>query len=372
MIIIGAGISGLYAALQYDNVIVLESGEIGGRTNTDSFYGTDVVTGAGIGRKHKDHLLIALLNDMGIPIKEFPIKIAYSPKIEPVDVVNVNQYLKRESTHETFEKYATRKLGKKLYKQFVLSSGYSDYEKEDAYDTTHYYGMEDNKDGWIGFSVPWRELIHNMAKKIRKKGKIITHSPVKRIEKIEDGFRVFSNRIYETKKIILATSVDTVRYLLQLPYQQIQGQPFIRIYAKFDKKSSMLMKEIVKIHTIVCPPLQKIIPMNAEKGVYMIAYADNESALYLKSYSKNTASSRHKLETLIRSEFGIDVTIIAIKSYFWDIGTHYYTPLKNKTRQQFIYDAQHPIDGIAVVGEMVALNQGWVEGALESVHNLNI
>ena len=48
----------------------------------------------------------------------------------------------------------------------------------------------------------------------------------------------------------------------------------------------------------------------------------------------------------------------------------HYNPLKQwKTRQHFIDAAQHPMKDVVVVGEMVALNQGWVEGALESVHN---
>jgi hypothetical protein len=53
----------------------------------------------------------------------------------------------------------------------------------------------------------------------------------------------------------------------------------------------------------------------------------------------------------------------------WDIGTHYYgvLPLAFKTRREFIKAAQRPYYQVRVVGEMVAMNQGWVEGALESV-----
>ena len=38
-----------------------------------------------------------------------------------------------------------------------------------------------------------------------------------------------------------------------------------------------------------------------------------------------------------------------------------------KNRTQFIDIAQHPEKGILVVGEVVSENQGWTEGALESV-----
>jgi hypothetical protein len=41
---------------------------------------------------------------------------------------------------------------------------------------------------------------------------------------------------------------------------------------------------------------------------------------------------------------------------------------KYETREEFIYAAQHPEDGILVVGEVVSKHQGWSEGALESVN----
>jgi hypothetical protein len=61
--------------------------------------------------------------------------------------------------------------------------------------------------------------------------------------------------------------------------------------------------------------------------------------------------------------------IIAIKDFYWPIGTHYYEPLPNnfKNRKEFIKKAQTPLPGMVVVGEMISMNQGWTQGALESV-----
>lgn len=363
VIIIGAGISGLYAAhlLRHQNILVIEKNSIGGRADNEIFYGTQIVTGAGIGRKHKDHLLYSLLKELKIETKEFPIIIDYSPHIHQTPLLNIIKYLKNPA-HETFKEYATKRLGKEVYDDFVATSGYTDYEKEDAYDVVNFYGMEDNVSGWTGFSVSWHTLVEKLAASIENH---IVKDNITRITKTEDGFMVHGKNTYRAKKVILASTIDTVKHLLKMPiYNGIKGQPFIRMYAKFGK-----LYPRIQHHTVVRKPLQKIIPMNIPKRVFMIAYADNKSAMYLKKYAENTAANRKKMEELIEDEFGYPVNIIAIKSFFWDIGTHYYTPIAG-SRTQFIKKAQHPMKDLYVVGEMVAKNQGWTEGALESVRGI--
>jgi hypothetical protein len=92
-----------------------------------------------------------------------------------------------------------------------------------------------------------------------------------------------------------------------------------------------------------------------------------------KNYLKNTLENRDLYCDLLEESLGIpkgQLKITAIKDYYWPIGTHYYEPLKGsfKTRSEFIYKAQHPENGMLVVGEVVSRNQGWTEGALESVN----
>jgi monoamine oxidase len=131
IIIIGSGIAGLYAAYNIQKMspstsfIILEKYKqnwIGGRTSNDTFYGTQVVTGAGIGRKIKDKLLINLLNELDLPYEEFPFKPYYSSQMDRiVDVKKVIEYLKNEynknknRTRITFKAFAKPVLGDKLY-----------------------------------------------------------------------------------------------------------------------------------------------------------------------------------------------------------------------------------------------------------------
>ena len=108
----------------------------------------------------------------------------------------------------------------------------------------------------------------------------------------------------------------------------------------------------------------------------MIAYADNKNADFLKNYKENNAENRRFFERKVEETLGIiphSLKILAIKDYYWPIGTHYFEPLNTteyKSRPDFIKKAQHPENGILVVGEAISRRQGWTEGALESVHSV--
>jgi hypothetical protein len=392
IIIIGSGMSGLYSAYNIKNTspdtsfLILEKYKknwIGGRTSNEQFYGTEIVTGAGVGRKGKDKLLHKLLTELRFHMPEYTANPRYSEMMDHVDIKKIMSHLRKEykrfeGQRLTFKEFASHILGEKLYKKFIMSAGYTDYENEDAFETLYYYGMEDNTCCWKAFQVPWRKMVLKLyhyigVKHFRFSSGVIgiqrlQNTPCKFQINIENGQHYLCNRV------IIATTIDTVQNLLpgNIIYNRIKGQTFLRLYAKFTKKSADIMKEYVKGYTIVPGPLQKIIPMDADNGVYMIAYSDNANALTLKNYLKNTRENRKLYETLLERSLGIpenSLHIVAIKDYYWPIGTHYYTPLDQtyKSREEFIDKAQHPEKGILVVGEAVSRNQGWTEGALESV-----
>ena len=392
IIIIGSGMSGLYSAYNIKNTspntsfLILEKYKknwIGGRTSNEQFYGTEIVTGAGIGRKNKDNLLYKLLTNLNFHLPEYTINPQYSNKMEHVDVNKIMNYLKKEYTklknhNITFKEFATKILGIKIYQKFIISAGYTDYENEDAFETLYYYGMEDNACCWKAFYVPWRKMVlklyHNIGTNHFKFSSNVIeiqriHNNLSNFQiNLENGLRYLCNRV------IIATTIDTIKKLLpnHTIYNHIHGQPFLRLYAKLTKKSSEILKQYVKGFTFVPGPLQRIMPMDINNGIYMIAYNDNANALALKPFLKNTNENRELYETLLERSLGIpenSIHIIAIKDYYWPIGTHYYTPLYSEysSREVFINKAQHPEKGILVVGEAVSRNQGWTEGALESV-----
>lgn len=392
IVIIGTGIAGLYSAYiikkQYPFVpfIILEKHPkkyAGGRIGNDTFYGTEIVRGAGIGRKDKDILLQQLLAELDIPIHTFQLSCNYASTVD--SVINIDEtikllkteFLKNKALYSklTFSQFAKKVLGFKLYAQFVETTGYSDYEKADIWQTLTDYGMDDNKFQSTGFKVDWNELTKRLMEEIGPEHFIFSQNVVRiSIDKMNNQYIVEtrSTTSYHCHTVIVATTIDTLRTLFPKHsiYSQIEGQPFIRIYGKFTKRSAMIMQQHVSKMTIVRGILQKIIPINPIKGVYMIAYSDNQNAKELFPLHDNRQELCRLLEKALDLETD-ELELIAIKSYYWHIGTHYYKPLSYAaTRKKFIDIAQHPANNILVVGEVVSRNQGWVEGALQSVNDV--
>lgn len=406
VIIIGSGIAGLYSAYKIKQMspntsfLVLEKFKkqwIGGRTSNETFYGEEIVTGAGIGRKGKDKLLRKLVHEFKLPSHEYIVDPQYSTLIDHVDVKKIMNMLrqkynqrKNNKKNVTFAEFAKPILGNKLYTNFLLSSGYTDYENEDIFETLYYYGMEDNACCWKAFTVPWKQLVMKLYENIGEKNVRFSSNVIK-IQKIGQDPCLFSIETekgstakgstakvttkYICNKVIVATTISSVRKLLpdRPIYNDIEGQPFLRLYGKFSASSIPILKEYVKGFTFLPGPLQRIIPINPNKGLYMIAYNDNRNAIALKNNLENNKENRELYCVLLEKALDIprgSLSLIAIKDFYWPIGTHYYKPLDKtfyKSRDEFVEQAQHPDPCVLVVGEIVSRNQGWTEGALESV-----
>jgi len=395
VVIIGGGIAGLYAAYKIKRfssttkLLILEKErkqKMGGRAGNEMFCGTEVVTGAGIGRRNKDVLLYRLLKELSIKTTEFIVEPKYAKTIKqmsdiPRIMVELKKRYKSSIKPETFKVFAKSIMGTEEYNKFIITSGFTDYENEDAHDVLYFYGMDDNSTKYKGFHVAWKELVWKMAETIGQEHFRFSCNVAAISKTNSDTFQVypeFSGTYYSAKKVIIATAISGIRRLLPdfHMYKEIEGQPFLRVYGKFDKKSMDIVNQFVKGTTIVPGHLQKIIPMDAEKGLYMIAYSDNKHAEILKTHLENTAQNRHFFCQLIEQSLGIpkeSLKLNTMKHFYWDIGTHYFKPLDTrmyKSRAEFIEKAQHPAKNMLVIGEAVSSHQGWTEGALESVENV--
>lgn len=397
VIVVGGGVAGLYTAMRVletrptANVVVLEkSHRLGGRIGNARFRGANVVCGAGVGRLEKDALLLSLLKKLKLPAQLLPrVSHHFANTVKKVDIVATIKKLQRiereigPSKRSTFKSFAKAQLGSKEYNEFVQTTGYSDFEKEDAHDVLYNYGMDDNADGWTPVRVIWDDLVDALKTwlmshpNIRiKKNVCVTRWDYHQSNRSITIFGKAKNGrdiIYKGNAMVVATTIDTLRTIFPTKsiYAHIHGQPFMRLYAQVARPSRAAMASAVPSITIVPPPLQEIIPFNHDEGIYMIGYADNESARQLQKYQSNKrviSSIAEKALALPKGSIQISYT----QAHFWEIGTHYYDvlPRRFQTRNEFIHEAQRPHPNVFVVGEVVAINQGWVEGALQSVENV--
>ena len=104
--------------------------------------------------------------------------------------------------------------------------------------------MDDNAPGWTALDIHWSNLIDSLCNQIDLKN-IKTSNKVEKITKTnldpslfeivtEKGAKYYSN------KVIIATTISGIKTLVpgasnkNSIYQQIHGQPFLRLYAKFN------------------------------------------------------------------------------------------------------------------------------------------
>ena len=431
IIIIGSGISGLYFSYKLKqknpniSFCILESNKkryIGGRIGVENFHNVNVVSGAGVGRYKKDKLLIKLMKELNISYEIEKVQINYNFK--PLNILQIIEYLEKcyknevkekKECKENFKNFALKYLSKSTYDLFIKSAGYSDFEKADVYTTLFYYGWDDNISNWKKMKINWKELINKLVNFINIKNIKTSNKVVKIIENLDNNLINNINKInyiiktekgeyFFSNKIIIATRISTLTKLLPNYeiYNNIQGQSFLRLYVKLNKNSSSIVKNILtspsfssnkndtkNIITYVSSPLQKIIPINLDKGIIMLSYSDNNNADFLESILNNNKNEKWKknyLSELLEkelllvcpfnpffSEKGI-IKIISFIKFYWKIGTHYYLTLNNniyKNRIDYINKAQRPKENMFVIGELISeKNQGWTEGALESVENI--
>jgi hypothetical protein len=124
----------------------------------------------------------------------------------------------------------------------------------------------------------------------------------------------------------------------------------------------------------VATQLYKVIPMDAAKGVYMIAYTDNAGAKHYARNPEHLLPASHDFWAReVERAFHLPAKTLKIDDlsiHNWTIGTHYFRPLdqaRYASRGEFLRKVQNPRPGLWVVGEGISQNQGWTEGALESV-----
>ena len=358
--IVGGGLAGLYAArriLQREpgsSVVILEKcRSFGGRARTVRFANRDLSAGAGIARIGKDRLLLQLLDELAVPYSMGPAAFSYAFG-DPTDVRKQLARLPR-GCPGTFESCARGAWGQDAYARFARSVGFTDFEGMGVRDALDTYGFDDTyQHGQSHAYVPWRVLLKALIADLKARGAtLVPGFAVKDV----NALSVNNGAVVVSRALIVAAPVDAVRTLLPgvRLYDKIAAQPFLRIYAQLTVVGGGLL---VKGYTVVANALQKVLPVAPEAGVYMVGYSDNASAMALLNARKAD------VERMLLEALGKAVHIQKMRKVFWPQGTHY-------RRADFRRDPAcllRPFrrSPVYVIGEAVARNNGWVEGALET------
>jgi 2-polyprenyl-6-methoxyphenol hydroxylase-like FAD-dependent oxidoreductase len=404
--IVGGGIAGLYYALRLVETKRARAGQIhifeseskcGGRVRQirygNSRDGVWVAGGAGIGRKKKDRRLLALIKGLHgkrpIPITLFKHKVLYGQRIGRGKQI-IDRGVRRLRRFRgdvgvvTYRQHLERVLGgRAAARRFVEALGFADDLKADAKYTLQTYGIDDNYNLGVGIRIPWNLLVDRLVTSLRAKGcHIHTSTPISKITPTASGaWRLHgTGRTRPFSKVVLALPISATRALIRnvaprsaRMSRRIQPQSFMLIYARRRRRkeaaaaakaaaaaAAKLTPQPPLGYTVVGGVLQKMIPMG--KDVVMIGYADNANADRLRRYT----TARILKEAGRRLGGGTSRFEHVVKHYIAE-GTHYYKPARVSVLEFRRRFRESLPEGIRVVGEAVSLDQGWVEGALQSV-----
>jgi len=380
--IAGLGPCGLYLSIllldQHPHLYIQaweKAGRPGGRTRMGSYHHIPVVTGAGIVRA-RDHLLRSLCKRFEVPLGRFRSKIQYAFSREKPLLRWINELLQHSDKINRsipFRENFIRILGEKAWNMFQQTSGYSDYEKADVWDTIMDYGFEDNTPGQVMFGIDWDVLSDAMIRYLTTThgGRFKTHwkTSINHLERLDNGKIRIGTTVLDT--LIWTAPRNTwnvmdpiiVSKKNQQTWKKIKEgivcQSFLRLYAAPIQRDLEKAKSMYPHMTFLSGenPIQKILPY--KDNVYMISYSDNDHA----DTTHKNISNMEWLEkyTGIRWQ--------APRAYYFSCGTHYFTPLNpffGKDRDNFLKIAHHPCPNLFLCGEGISSNQGWTEGTLES------
>jgi hypothetical protein len=407
-IIVGAGISGLYSALQLQKkhpewtiAIVEKYKGVGGRTYSYSppeYPGVRWEMGAGrISRAHK--LTLRLVEKYGLsvfPLGEFigfkknsrseilpnPFESSFiSMYIAPLGMLPEN-VLKTHTLYELMVDVYGQMRAEEILETFPYWSEVHVLRADLALKTFLDGEMSSHK-GYFGVKEGFSELISRMLNAFLKAGGVLLN------RQTVLGIRRSGETAYQTdldiefgrKKdkihgritlralqcCIFALHADALRGIKGFEKMEaldhVKTEPLLRIYAVF--KDAWF----ADVGRIVTPGrIRYIIPINPSKGVVMISYTDGKDT---EAY--HMAEKKGILEKVVMKDIRAlfpekDISDpLLMKSHYWETGATYWTKGEYDVEKMSLESCRplKELKGVFVCGESFSLKQAWIEGALE-------
>ncbi len=406
-IVVGGGISGLnilYNSIPYQSYALFEKNNyFGGRIKT--FRKNSYIWEEGAGRFNQKHkYLLSLIKSLHLEDKivKIPSSIQFLPsrsdsmKNPFYYIQKVYQYYKKhihnkkEYENKTYIEYAKKILTKKEIKYLLDSFGYeSELIKTNAEYAIHLFKKDFlPSNQFMSLKGGMDQIIEKMVNKIELKSKkykkkypvqLFTSYQLEKI-KYDSKTKIFTLSFLHHHKIKKFTCSSLVlslpKYSLQkLSYlykikkdiNKINCIPLMRTYAVYPpskKNKKVWFDEYSK--TTTNDKLRYIIPIDKKKGVIMISYTDGKYALY--KHKLNELNLKKEIKKGVKRVFGKEIKDPKIlKRHYWDCGV----ALWKKGDYDYHQISKRMIrpykeENLYICGENYSMNQGWIEGALET------
>lgn len=395
--VIGGGIAGLTFAYRYAmggaRVILLEKEErFGGRASKEFYWhGTKIKLGAGIIRPG-DINLLKLINEIGLKTVTFnvtPKSLREIPLLSYREVLqhytNLLSILNENPPHstESILSYLKRVNAADILDIVNNNMGYRDFQNTAALDFIFCYPFMDmyTLEGRPALAIEggWQSLIDKLFEKvIAYDGKVVLGQEIINIDnKNICSVHSAAGKIYRAKNIVVAGDLSLIQKLSLSPRinNEIGAVPFTRGFSYFAGGTK------VKLPDVCLMPYSSlnnmIIPFTNE--VVMTIYSDSEKAAALqKIYTTKSKEEIIKIvddlaAPILRGQKSNDFVW-----KYWPIGIHYYrnnvlpsgeissNNYRELRRRYNKKELMNPAPNVYICGEIVAVSQGWVEGAVES------
>ena len=385
--ILGAGISGLYAAhlllkKHPDQTLhILETkNRVGGRIHTykDSFMEVE----AGAGRFSQSHtLFINLLHELGLSHKIRPIsneskyteKTSFSIKyIVGKIVVASHLDLYHDLTSMSFLDYAKYIVSEDEIQFLKDAFGYStELTVMNAKNAIAL--MSQLNDSFFILEGGLTQVVNELEKRIRLYPNVTIHlnEPVVSITKRDSIYTITTNQgVYKTKMCICTLPKQILETMsiskpIRPLLQKIKCGPLCRIYCTFNEP---WFKNLPKYTT--ANPLRMIIPYS--NNTIMISYSDGEYALFWNDIHKKYGipGVNKVIQEFIYESLHLKIpTPIKTNVFFWECGVGYWGIRVDS--EKIASKLIQPFPHFYICGEHYSdTHQQWMEGALETTHHV--
>jgi len=387
-IIIGGGISGLYAAHILSpvyRVLLLEQNDyLGGRIRQEMFHQTKINLGAGFIQKSHSHIF-ALIKKFNIKykiVKSFKTPILnYNFDLEKAIKMVKQLYMKLSSKKNpdlitlTFIEFLDKYFGKIFRKKYIEMSGYTDYTESDInYHVKYYTIKNDSLKPIYNIIFDWSDILMHLQTRINYK----LNTSVLNV-KLDSDTGLFEittpKKLYLAKRVIFALPIKplltVIRNLpLNIPYNDYIGNARLLKIFTFHKDGHKFEGNNIGSYNIFGGKnlLRKIIVINDK--ILISSYCDESYALYWSPYLSKTKILKRMILDELRKIVPTTTPIDDIVYKYWDTGVHYFKPMQTYNIRTLIKSLQNPIPNVFVVGELCSYQQGWANGAVDSVERI--